>query len=88
MAMVAGCCTDKDNTRENNMSVTDTALSMENADDAIIAIDDYLSSRFSEAPDSLTPEEKNVVYIEDLEREVNNGGFSDVGCAPHTDTDA
>jgi hypothetical protein len=43
--------------------------------DAIIEIDNLLSPIFYKNPEKLTLAEKNFVYIEDLEREVNNGGF-------------
>jgi hypothetical protein len=43
--------------------------------DAMIEIDSLLAPIFNENPDSLSQPEKNICYIEDLEREVNNGGF-------------
>ena len=43
---------------------------------AIMAIDNLLSSIFYSKPEKLSEEEKAIVYIEELEREVNNGGFS------------
>lgn len=43
---------------------------------AIMAIDNLLTPIFYSHPDKLTEEEKTIVYIEELEREVNNGGFS------------
>ncbi|OQA19787.1 MAG: hypothetical protein BWY63_01649 [Chloroflexi bacterium ADurb.Bin360] len=44
--------------------------------DAIMAIDNLLSPVFYSNPEKLSEEERNIVYIEELEREVNNGGFS------------
>jgi hypothetical protein len=43
---------------------------------AIMAIDNLLTPIFYSNPQKLTEEEKVIVYIEELEREVNNGGFS------------
>jgi hypothetical protein len=43
--------------------------------DAVIEIDTLLAPIFCKNPESLSQPEKNICYIEDLEREVNNGGF-------------
>jgi hypothetical protein len=43
--------------------------------DAIIEIDDLLLPIFYSKPNDLSDSEKVIVYIEELEREVNNGGF-------------
>jgi len=43
---------------------------------AIIALDNLLSPIFYSEPEKLSKEEKVIVYIEELEREVNNGGFN------------
>jgi hypothetical protein len=43
--------------------------------EVIIEIDNLLSPIFYKNPDKLTLSEKNIVYIEELEREINNGGF-------------
>jgi hypothetical protein len=51
-------------------------LNKKTGQDAIIEIDDILSQIFYSNPDVLTQCEKNIVFIEELEREVNNGGFS------------
>src|SRR5687767_8536835 len=51
-------------------------LSKMSGQDAIMAIDDLLSPIFYSEPESLSEEEKVIVYVEELEREVNNGGFS------------
>jgi hypothetical protein len=51
-------------------------LNKQTGQDAIIEIDDILSQIFYTDPDVLTQCEKNIVFIEELEREVNNGGFS------------
>jgi Domain of unknown function (DUF4375) len=44
--------------------------------DAIMAIDNLLAPIFYSEPEKLSDEEKVIVYIGELEREVNNGGFS------------
>ncbi|MDR0319890.1 MAG: DMP19 family protein [Treponema sp.] len=46
-----------------------------NGQEAIIEIDNLLSPIFYKNPEKLSLPEKNFVYIEELEREVNNGGF-------------
>jgi len=51
-------------------------LKNKSGEEAIMAIDNLLKPIFYSHPDKLTEEEKTVVYIEELEREVNNGGFS------------
>lgn len=43
---------------------------------AIMAIDMLLTPIYYSKPDKLSDEEKTIVYIEALEREINNGGFS------------
>lgn len=43
---------------------------------AIIEIDSLLTPIFYSAPEKLSMEEKTIVFIEALEREINNGGFS------------
>jgi hypothetical protein len=55
---------------------TKKILENKSGQDAIIEIDDLLTSVFYDTPDKLTECEKNIVYIEELEREVNNGGFN------------
>jgi hypothetical protein len=47
-----------------------------NGQDAIIEIDNLLTPIFYKNSEKLTLCERNIVYIEGLEREVNNGGFS------------
>lgn len=42
---------------------------------AIIQIDRLLTPLYRQQPEQLSAEEKNIVYIEELEREVNHGGF-------------
>jgi len=44
--------------------------------DAIIEIDNLLTKIFYENPSKLSLPEKNIVYIEELEHEINNGGFN------------
>jgi adenosylmethionine-8-amino-7-oxononanoate aminotransferase len=51
-------------------------LKVKSGQDAIIEIDNILSKIFYSNPDKLTNSEKNIVYIEELEREINNGGFN------------
>jgi len=51
-------------------------LKGKNGQDALIEIDNLLTPIFYETPEELTPQEKNIVYIEELEREVNDGGFN------------
>ena len=55
---------------------TEKILKNKNGQDAIIDIDNLLSPIFYKNQENLTSFEKNIVYIEELEREVNNGGFS------------
>jgi hypothetical protein len=68
-------CTSKEG---NNMffgKKTEKILINKNGQDAIIDIDNLLSPVFYKNPEKLTSCEKNIVYIEELEREINNGGF-------------
>jgi hypothetical protein len=55
---------------------TEEILKNKSGQDAIIEMDDLLSPIFYDNPDKLTKCEKNIVYIEELEREINNGGFN------------
>jgi hypothetical protein len=50
-------------------------LKKKTGQDAIIEIDNLLSPVFYKKPQNLSMPEKNICYIEDLEREVNNGGL-------------
>jgi hypothetical protein len=50
-------------------------LKKKTGQDAIIEIDNLLSPVFYKKPQSLSVPERNICYIEDLEREVNNGGL-------------
>lgn len=62
-----------------NMSdptVIENALKQEDTNEAIMAIDEYLFRRFDDDASSLSGPEKIFVYVENVEREVNNGGFS------------
>jgi hypothetical protein len=54
----------------------DKIINNKNKEDAIIEIDNLLTPIFYKNVEKLTLCEKNIVYIEELEREVNNGGFS------------
>lgn len=58
------------------MGKVESILSQKTGQDAIIEIDDLLSGIYYSNPEQLTQAEKNIVYIEELEREINNGGFS------------
>ena len=51
-------------------------LDEQSGEKAIMAIDMLLTPIFYSKPGKLSEEEKTIVYIEALEREVNNGGFS------------
>jgi hypothetical protein len=51
-------------------------LKKQSGQDAIIAIDNLLTPLFYSNPDKLSLPEKNIVYVEELEREINNGGFN------------
>ncbi|MBN1216196.1 MAG: DMP19 family protein [Candidatus Lokiarchaeota archaeon] len=44
--------------------------------DAIIEIDNLLTPIFYQNPNKLSLPEKNIAIIEELEREINNGGFN------------
>jgi hypothetical protein len=69
------CCFSKG---ENNMffgKKIEKIIKNKNGQEAIIEIDNLLSPIFYKNPEKLSLPEKNFVYIEELEREVNNGGF-------------
>ena len=51
-------------------------ISQISGQDAIMTIDNLLTPIFYSEPEKLSGEEKAIVYIEELEREVNNGGFA------------
>jgi hypothetical protein len=53
-------------------------LNNDNPTDAIIELDEYLNkvSNYGENVEKLTEEQKVVLFIENLEREINNGGFN------------
>ena len=50
-------------------------LKEKSGQDAIIEIDNFLLPLFRKNPGRLTREEKTIIFIEEYEREVNNGGF-------------
>lgn len=50
-------------------------LQNKSGQDAIMDIDNLLTTIFYKDPHKLSEPEKNIVFIEMLEREVNNGGF-------------
>lgn len=60
---------------KSKITVSDI-LNNKTGQDAIIDIDNLLSPIFHSKPEILTKEEKVVVLIEELEREINNGGFN------------
>ena len=51
-------------------------LKNKNGQDAIIEIDNLLSPIFYSNPEKLSSKEQQIVLIEELEREINNGGFN------------
>lgn len=51
-------------------------LNNKTGQDAIIDIDNLLTPIFYKKPGKLSLPERNICYIEELEREVNNGGFN------------
>ncbi len=51
-------------------------LSKKNGERAIFEVYQILSPLFYTNPDNLSRFEKNIVFIEELEQEVNNGGFN------------
>jgi hypothetical protein len=62
---------------ENNMfSGKKVEKIIQNEQNPISEIDNVLSPIFYKNPEKLTFCEKNIVYVEELEREVNNGGFN------------
>jgi hypothetical protein len=79
LCMLASCSsetTEKSHEGMGDPSAIENALKNADTNEAIIMIDEYLSRRFYEDENSLTAPEKNVVFVENVEREVNNGGFS------------
>lgn len=56
----------------------DKVLKMEDETNIIIAIDDYLNSKsnYCEDIEKLNMSQQTFIIIENLEREMNNGGFS------------
>jgi hypothetical protein len=60
---------------KSKITVSDI-LTQKSGRDAIIDIDNLLSPIFYSKPETLTEEEKVIVFIEELEREINNGGFN------------
>ncbi len=53
----------------------ESILKSKTEQDAIMAIDNLLTPVFYKKPKSLTQSERNIVYIEEMEREVNNRGL-------------
>lgn len=55
----------------------DQLLSLENINDCVIQIDDFISKlcEFGDRIERLTEAQKNFFYNQSLEKEVNNGGF-------------
>ena len=56
--------------------IIEKILKNKTGQDAIIEIDNILSKIFYNNPEKLSEPEMNVVLIEELEREINNGGFN------------
>ena len=75
---------DNPKTKTANISVMekqlnlDSLLSSDDSEEIILAIDDHIHALLTtdEAFDRLTQPQKNFYYIQELEREVNNGGFN------------
>lgn len=65
----------KKNEEKSKVTVSDI-LNQKTSQDALIDIDNLLSPIFYSKPEILTEEEKVIVFIEELEREINNGGFN------------
>ncbi len=63
------------NKKKTHFSVSEI-LKEKSGQDAIIAINNLLSTIFDKKPKTLTDQEKVIVLIEEFEREINNGGFS------------
>ena len=57
-------------------NLIENILKTNNGQDAIIEIDNLLSPIFYKNPNILSVPEKNIVLIEELEREINSGGFN------------
>ncbi|NTW72827.1 MAG: DMP19 family protein [Eubacteriaceae bacterium] len=58
------------------MGEIEKILENEKSQDLIVDISEILLPIFDNDPDDLSNEELNIILIENLEREVNNGGFN------------
>ena len=71
--ILIGCFLEENNKIFNKR--IEKIIKTKNVQEAIIDIDNLLSPIFYKNPEKLSFSEKNIVYIMELEREVNNGGF-------------
>jgi len=62
--------------REKKIDIEELLLS-ENINNSIVELDNYICEicDWGEKPDNLTNEQKNFFFNQNLEREINNGGF-------------
>ena len=67
-----------DNNSEEKKLDLDKLLTSDNKNNSIIEIDNFISELcvWGENPEKLTEQQKNFFYNQNLEREVNNGGFN------------
>jgi Domain of unknown function (DUF4375) len=68
---------DKNNQGDNKLDI-DMLLTSPETNNTIIAIDNYICKlcSYSDTLDQLTEPQKNFYFNQNLEREVNNGGFN------------
>ncbi len=59
-----------------NSTKVDNILKTKEGQDAIIAIEEILFPIYDTSPEKLSHEEMNFILIEELERQVNSGGFN------------
>lgn len=78
VSIIAGLIFSTCNSQSNKKFDLDQVLSLEYDSDIVIAIDEYLNekSEFGEKIEKLNSSQKTVLFVENLEREVNNGGFN------------
>jgi len=67
----------KKNKQDSNFDL-EKVLTMDNETDIILAIDEYLNekSEYCEKIENLNESQKTFIIVENLEREINNGGFN------------
>ena len=70
-------CKAKVNKNEKSLDL-DSILALDDDLKLVIQMDQYLNkiTNYGETLDNLTQPQKNVIFIENLEREINNGGFN------------